>query len=212
MMLSHYDYNKIFVYIIEQSLVRQMASLEELDKTLPAKFSLSNRNIIFIAHVKDESVYFYDQLGSTTTVVLLAQPNCYALKKVFLEFMNDLGTTVIDLREPETFDPDFVMSDNSINIIKKLLFNYKYDKIITHPRYSVNNDPQNRALFDIVSNIVKVLHTDNHYTYNQIGLYGVPELPCGVKKGILELYCKVANEDNIFDKKMYMNNSSIAET
>jgi hypothetical protein len=186
-----------------------MASLEELDKTLPAYFTLSNKHIIFIAHVRDETVYFYDQLGSTTTVVLLAEPKCYALKKIFLEFMNDLGTTVIDLREPETFDPNYVMSDDSVKIIQKLLTQYKFDKIITHPKYTAKNDPQNRALFDIVSNITNVMKTNNHYTYNQKGLYGIPELPCGTKKGILELYCRAVSKDNVLDKKMYDNYASI---
>jgi hypothetical protein len=182
-----------------------MASLEELNKTLPAFYTLSNKNLILIAHVRDETVYFYDQLGRTSTVVLLAQPSCYALKKLFLEFMIDLGTTVIDLREDESFDPNYEMSEKSIATITKLLTEYKYDKIITHPKYAKDNDPQNRAIYDLVSQIINKTDTDNHYTYNKIGINGIPELPCGVKKGVLELYCTILAKNHKLDKKVYDN-------
>ena len=39
-----------------------MASIKELEETLPSHFTLSNKNLIIIAHVKEETVYFYEQL------------------------------------------------------------------------------------------------------------------------------------------------------
>lgn len=186
-----------------------MASLTELKKTLPTYYTLSNQKLILMAHVRDETVYFYDELGPTTTIILLSQPKCYALKKIFLDFMNDLGTTVIDLQEPETFDVDYIIGNRSLRIIRSFLRDYRFDKIITHPRYSKENDSQNRALYDLIRDYVAAIGKDNHYTYNKIGTYGTPKLPCGIKKGILELYCRVLNRDNKLDEKMYKNFSSI---
>jgi len=182
-----------------------MASIDELDRTLPAHFTLSNKILIVIARVREESVYFYEQLGPLTTVILLAEPECYALKHLFLEIMIELGVTVIDLKEKETFDEDYQMTQNSLSIIKSLMTQYKFDRIITHPRYSKKNDSQNRTIFDIVARIILILGYDNHYTYNKIGQYGTPSIPCGTKKGILELYCKVVTENEKIDKKMLAN-------
>lgn len=186
-----------------------MASLEELDATIPSYFTLSNKNLIVMAHVREETVYFYDQLGPTTTVVLLTDPKCYAIKRIFLELMIDMGVTVIDLREKESFDKNYKMTPNSLAIIKSLLTEYNFDKIITHPKYPVSNDPQNRALFNVVSIITRAIGSNNHFTYNKIGENGTPNMPCGVKKGILELYCKLVTVDESLDKKMYNNYVSI---
>lgn len=186
-----------------------MASLRELYDTLPAKYTLSNQNLILIAHVRDETVYFYDELGPTTTIILLSQPKCYALKKIFLEFMNDLGTTVIDLRENETFDPGYKLSKRSESIIISILRDYNFEKIITHPKYDINNDPQNRELYDLTIKLMNKYKNNNHYTYNKIGLNGIPKLPCGIKKGILEMYCKILSPNNKLDKETYDNYSSI---
>lgn len=182
-----------------------MASIDELNKTLPVYFTLSNKNLIVIARVREESVYFYEQLGSLTTVILLAEPECYALKHLFLEIMFERGVTVIDLKEKESFDENYQMTQNSLSIIKSLITQYRFDRIITHPRYSRKNDSQNRAIFDVVSRIISILGYDNHYTYNNIGQYGAPNIPCGIKKGILELYCKAATENDKIDKKMLAN-------
>jgi hypothetical protein len=186
-----------------------MASLDELNETIPAYFTLSNQKLILIAHVRDEIVYFYDQLGPRTTIVLLAEPACYALKKIFLEYLNDIGTTIIDLREQETFDPTYTITQRSFQIIQKLLRENKYEMIITHPMYSKNSDPQNRALYDIVHQFTTRFRTNNHFTYNKIGLYGSLGLLCGVKKGILELYARALNDEDEVDENMYMNYSSI---
>ncbi len=132
-----------------------MASLIELRDELPAKYTMSNKNIIFIAHVRDETVYFFDHLGETTTLVLLAMPPCPDMKSIFLNFMNDFGTTVIDIGEPETFDPNYKLSPKTTQIITKLLSNNSYERIMTHPLYSKNSDPQNNALHVLISSIIK---------------------------------------------------------
>ncbi len=144
-----------------------MASLNELSNELPAKYSLSNKNIIFIAHILDETIYFFNFLGPLTTIVLLSCPKCIGLKNIFLNFMNDFGTTVIDLHEPEIFDPLYKLSFRSEQIIKTLLTNHKFKRIITHPQYPTDNDPQNRALYDIVHSIVTEHGLKNHYVYAQ---------------------------------------------
>jgi hypothetical protein len=181
------------------------ASIDELDETLPAYYTLSNKNLIVIARVREETVYFCDQLGTTTTVILLAEPECYALKYVFLNFMIDSGVTVIDLKEEETFDENYQMTKNSLSIIKSLLLEYKYDKIITHPKYSKKNDSQNRAIYDVISKMVSSLGTNNHYTYNKIGINGTPIIPCGIKKDVLVLYCSIINDDDVLDEELYNN-------
>jgi len=186
-----------------------MASLEELNAIIPSHFTLSNRNLIIIARVREETVYFYDQLGPLTTVVLLAEPECYALKRIFLELMIDMGVTVIDLRERETFDKNYKMSPESLAIIKSLLVEYNFDRVITHPKYPLRNDPQNRVIFDTISRIQRTIGLNNHFTYNKIGEYGSPIIPCGVKKGIIELYCKIITDDESLDKNMYNNYVSI---
>lgn len=188
-----------------------MALIKEVDRTLPYKYTMSNKKLILIAHVRDETIFFYDQLGPETTIVLLTEPRCFMLKKIFLDFMNDLGTTVIDLRENETFDLNYQMSERSFEIIRSLLIENKFQYIITHPKYSLENDPQNRILYDTVFEFIKRLGTKNHYTYNKIGKYGTPNIPCGIKKGIIELYCKALTSDNSLDKKLYSNYSGITE-
>jgi hypothetical protein len=187
-----------------------MALIKELDRTLPAYYTLSNQKLILCAHVRDETVFFYDQLGAHTTVVLLSQPQCYGLKKIFLDLANDLGTTVIDLREPETFDPDYRLSDRSIQIICTLLAEQKFQHIITHPLYSADSDPQNRALTILVTELVKRLKLSNHYTYNNIGLNGTPRLPCGIQEQIIQLYCRVTAPSLELDTKLYTNYRAIA--
>ncbi|VBB18857.1 hypothetical protein YASMINEVIRUS_1389 [Yasminevirus sp. GU-2018] len=187
-----------------------MASLQELDETLPAHFTLSNRNLIVIARAREESVFFYDSIDRNTTIVLLAEPNCYPIKRIFLEFMTDIGATVIDLREKESFDSNYKMTKRSQQILAKLITENSYDKIITHPKYSRNNDPQNREIFDFVSLMVRALGTNNHYTYNKIGVNGNPKLPCKVKMGIFELYCRMGNNNDEINRQMLQNYINIS--
>jgi hypothetical protein len=190
-----------------------MASLDELDRTWPAKYTLANHTLIVMARVREDIVYFFDQLGPTTTIILLAEPDCYELKYVFLEFMISIGATVIDLREKETFDVNYKMSKKSFDIIKAILTQYDYDQIITHPRYSRDNDSQNREIFDVVSTLINVIRSNNHYTYNKIGTYGYPDIPKdgSLKKNMLLLYSKAAAKDDLkAAKRLYDNYVSIS--
>ena len=181
-----------------------MASLAELDKTLPSYYTLSNNNLIIIGHIREETIYFYDMLGPQTTVVILTEPACYPIKHMFLELMIDMGVTVIDLKETESFESNYKLSSNSISIIKSLINNYNYKKIITHPKYSIFSDPQNRAIFNLVSDMVNYKGTDNHYTYNKTDNNEINHI-CNIKKGIIELYCKIITPDESLDQKMYNN-------
>jgi hypothetical protein len=188
-----------------------MASLDKLKNILPAYYSLSNKNLIIIAHVRDETIYFYDELGPTTTIVLLSQPKCYQLKKIFLDFMNDLGTTVIDLQEEETFHTSYTMTKKSTDIINTLLKNFNYEKVLTLPQYNKNNDPQNTALYNLVSKTLKQIGKNNLFTYKTIGKNDKPTIPCknSIKEGIIQLYSSSLNDDFTFDKYVYNNYMSI---
>ena len=169
-----------------------------------------------MAHVRDETIYFYDQLGPNTTIILLAQPKCYAIKKIFLDFMNDLGTTVIDLREEETFDPDYKLSIKSIKIIGSLLRDYKFKKIITHPKYSRESDPQNRALYDFVNDLLiaqnrKYLHYIYKKDNNQENIN--KNIQCiaqnKIKIGIIQLYSRILNQNDIINNEIYQNHMKL---
>ena len=189
-----------------------MASLEELERTLPTYFTLSNKNLIITAHVRDETVFFYDLLegGQTTTIFLLSEPQNFGLKKIFLDFMNNLGVEVIDIREPEIINnPNYKMCTRSKQILDSLLKNESFEKIIIHPRYAKENDPQNRALHDFVTDRAQRYGLNNIYTYNKIGINGTPRIPCGIKKGILELYTRVQDPKKKLNKKIYNNYASI---
>lgn len=185
-----------------------MASIEELDKSWPAKYTLSNQKLIIMARVREDLVYFFDELGPTTTIILLAEPDCYDLKYIFLEFMIAIGATVIDLREKETFDVNYKLSKKTTDIIRSILTNNKYDKIITHPKYPKENDSQNRALYDYVSTLLKNLGIKNHYTYNKIGEYGKPDIPIegSLRNSMLLLYSKAAAQDDMKSAKKYYEN------
>lgn len=186
-----------------------MADINELDRTLPAHFTLSNKKLIIIAKVREEMVYFYDQLDRHTTVILLTEPDCYPIKHIFLEFMNDLGVTVIDLREKETFDQNYKLSSRSKEIIQKIIYEYRYKQIITHPKYDRNNDPQNRELHDFVSDLIAKLKTDNHYVYKKTDDKII--VPCETKLRILKMYASIGNYDRKLNEKMYNNYIKITE-
>jgi hypothetical protein len=77
--------------------------------------------------------------------------------------------------------------------------------VITHPKYRTENDPQNRALYDTAYEFIKRLGTKNHYTYDKIGKYGNQRMPCEIKKGIIELYCRAQTHDDSVDQDMLKN-------
>lgn len=182
-----------------------MASIKEIDNTLSPYFTLSNKNLIIIAHVREECVYFYEYLGPNTTIILLAEPKNKYIKKIFLELMIEMGVTVIDLCEKESFDDKYMMSKKSIDVIKSLLRDNKYQRIITHQKYKISSDPQNRAIYDLVNQYVKNNKLNNHFTYDK-NINNV----CDIRKNIFELYCTVSTDDGLLDENMYNNYIAIA--
>lgn len=181
-----------------------MASLKELDETLPAYFTMSNKRLIIIARVSEETIYFYDSLDRNTTIILLSEPDCYAIKYMFLELMADLGVTVVDLQERETFDPSYTLSLKSIKIISTLIKDNTYEQIITHPKYNRINDPQNRALYDLVIQLLRENRLNNHYTYNMLKCISSNKLPCKAKITVFDLYCRLGNKNNKLDEKQFL--------
>ena len=132
---------------------------------------------------------------------MLTRPDCYIEQRIFLELINDLGATAISLGEDEDFDPEYVLSKRSQNIIGNLIQNYSYHRIVVHPQYErtgVGSDPQNRELHDFVRQIQRDSGDrlkNRVYTYNKIGKYGNPKVPCGIQKGIIELYSAASEPD-----------------
>jgi hypothetical protein len=178
-----------------------MASIKELERTLPAHYTMSNQTLIITAHVGEETAYFYHQLGPHTTVIMLSKPECYIEYRIFLELINDLGGTAITLDEDEDFSPDYVLGERSQNIIGNLIQNYSFQRIVIHPKYPRTGngaDPQNREIHDFIRQIQRKSGDklkDKVYTYNKIGIYGQAKAPCGIQKGIIELYSAAADPD-----------------
>lgn len=181
-----------------------MASIKEWDATLPAYYTMSNKNLIITAHVGEETAYFYHELGPLTTIIVLTRPDCYPEQKVFLDLMNDLGSTAITLEEDIDFDPEYRLGERAQNIIGNLIQNNSFKRIIIHPRYPRENDPQNREIHEFVREIAKQSGDrliNRIYTYNKIGKYGKPKVPCGIQRGIIELYSSVAEPDKKLNKE-----------
>lgn len=184
-----------------------MASLEELDNTLPDYYTLSNETLILISQVGDETLYFYDELGPHTTIILLSQPKCHATKNIFLEFMINLGVTVLDIKAEYTNDTNYRLDKRSIKVIMNLLNEYRYKKILTHPATVTN--VQDRELYKLINEYMRITNNTNHYTYNIVS--SNTNTPNGIKKGILELYCKSQNKNGKLDEnlcKKYINIAS----
>ena len=77
-----------------------MASIKELEKSLPAYYTMSNKNLIITAHVGEETAHFYHQLGPNTTVIMLSKPECYIGQKIFLELMNNFSPSIDSANPP----------------------------------------------------------------------------------------------------------------
>lgn len=182
-----------------------MSSLIEIEKSLPDYYTLSNKTLIIIAHVIDETIYFYEELGPNTTIILLSQPKCYVIKEIFLEFMSNIGTTVIDIKNEETFDESYRLDNRTIKIIMNLLNNYKFGKILTHT--DTVNSSQNKELYKLITEYMTLTKKDNHYTYNKTTTNN--NIPCGMKKEILELYCRTTYDDGKLDIELYNKYSNI---
>lgn len=171
-----------------------MSSLIELESSIPSLFkTYENENILFIAKIREESIYFFDQLTPRTTIVLLADPACYELKRFFIELVAEFGITVIDLQEQESFDPNYTMNNKSKTIITDLLTNYKYKRIITHPNYTLN-DPQNKSLYNFINKIVKQTNSNNHYTYN---LTNESKIICKKQMEIIKIYSYIVSKNRL---------------
>lgn len=186
-----------------------MASIKEYERTLPAYYTMSNKNLIITAHVGEETAYFWNLLGPNTTVIMLTKPERYIEQRIFLELLIDLGSTAISLDEDEDFDPEYILSVRSQNIIGNLIQNYSFKNIYIHPKYpktGIGADPQNRELHDFVRQIQKESGNrlkNKVYTYNKIGKYGTPKLPCDIQEGIIKLYCAAANPDGDIDQDKF---------
>lgn len=175
------------------------ASIKEIKDNTPHKYTLSNKNLIFMAHVKDETLYFYDILEPYTTIVLLSEPECYSIKKTFLNFCINNHIEVIDLREKETFDLSYKLPNRIIRTIKSLLTNNKFYNIYIHPLFSKESDIQNNLLTNLILDISKT-HKLNIKSYKITK--NTKKLTKKHNNHVLS-YVKSNNNNNISHEKLY---------
>lgn len=176
-----------------------MALISEYDRTLPAHFTMSNKTLIITANVGEETIYFYRELGALTTIIVLTRPECYEVQRIFLDIMNDMGTTVISLYEDQDFDPNYRLSKRSQNIIGNIISNNSFKKIIIHPKPASNSkDVQNRELYNFVMQLYNIQPKlkNKIYIYNTDPTASKLCKPNSVQKGIIQLYAKAKTTKN----------------
>ena len=162
----------------------------------------------------DVLTYFYDQLGPYTTIIILTRPASYLEYRAFLEAISDLGSTAIPLDEDEYDGSDYLLGARAQNIIGRLLKNYTYRQIIMHPN-SDKLGPQNRELYNFVTQIIRETNKQNNkfqnklYTYDSVGSHNKPKQVCDTQLNLLKLYCSIANNELNRDRlRSYLTSAS----
>jgi hypothetical protein len=158
---------------------------KDLCKNLPDAYRLSNKNLIIISNVQEETYFFYDILDRNTTIILLNKSNSRTNKRRFIELCIDIGVTIIDLEECPSKNNNFELSNKTKNIITHLLTTEKFKNIYITPKFKLNptnhKTIQNRKLHDFISYIAKKYNINNfksHHTNKK----------CGIRSKILTSY------------------------
>lgn len=144
---------------------------------------LSNKNLIIIAKVTDETIYFYNYLDYMTTVILVTNPSCSDAEKAFVYLMCDKNCTLIKLNEPETTSN---LSAESILVITTILKDCNFERIMTLNETDGFNNPLNKQIYGIVHDFLP----KKHFTY-EIGA-AVPL--CGRRKALMEIYSNACKD------------------
>lgn len=124
-------------------------------------------NIILIGHCLDDAILFYKYINERSLVVLLTEPRYIHYYDVFQELMEEKGCTFIKLNEIETFDINYKLPSNISDTIKRLLETFDKNRVMTHTSVDRNEDPQNRALYDLI----KSMKLNNHIELNYNDAY-----------------------------------------
>ena len=124
----------------------------------------SGQNIIITAHVRDESLFFYDWLHNNTILIILTKPELNAYGEVFHNVCIKKNVTVYCLNQELDMSKDYKLGKREKEIIDSLLSIHEDAKrVITHPKFTRESDAQNRELFDYVAG----KNLDNHYIYEK---------------------------------------------
>ena len=151
-------------------------------------------NIIITAHALDVLIFFYDFITSRSLVVLCSKPK----SKLDFDSLNSLivnkGAELIVLDDLDTYNPLYVLSDRTKYFINSIS-EYKYNKIITQVRATVDSDKIARDIFDYC---VK-LNIKNH---------NIVKIDKTNKKEIPRLFLDIANNftKNNVDRVNYLAN------
>lgn len=135
---------------------------------------LSNKNLIIIANVTEETIYFYNSLDHLTTVILVSKSSCDKAYKEFVHLVCDKNCTLIKLDEPENANK---LSEKSIFLITTIISDNNFEKIMTLKK---TDNMINSQIYELVHNILP----KKHYTY-EIGT-AVPL--CGRRESMLKIY------------------------
>jgi hypothetical protein len=149
-----------------------------------------------MAHVRDESIFFYDWIDKNSLIVILTKPELGVYEEVFQDVCRKKGCTVYSINDDIDMDKDYSLSERAKSIIDSVLeeFDGKNVKIITHPKFTRESDPQNRELFDYVA----AKYLDNHYIYKKSD---VDKLLSNGRKRSLMKYCMIfKNEDDRLER------------
>jgi hypothetical protein len=182
--------------------------LNQIEMETPNKYKLNNENLIIIGHVRDETIYFFDKLTPKTTIILLSEPKCYSIKKIFLELCNEYGIEVIDLREKECFNTNYKLPKRIVNIISSIILNNTFKNIFIHPLFTLESDIQNRLLTQLVSSLSskKKLNIKSYkkaLTNKKLSK---------IQDSILKLYVRTLDDNGHLDNNIYDNYYSIASS
>ena len=116
-------------------------------------------NIVIMSHCRDELVFFYDYITHRSLVILVTTPSSEREFGILNSFISERGCELIILKDIDTFNTSYQLSNNSKDIIKTLLSTKKYDKIITQTKTTLSSDPVSRQVYDFIVS----LNISGHY-------------------------------------------------
>jgi hypothetical protein len=178
-----------------------MASLKELDSTLPEKFRLSDSKLIFVLNIIDATIIYYDLLDQNTTIMLVNEVESEDEKIVFYKMIADIGSTVIDLDDHINNNN---LSKRTKKIIRNILLENNYKQIITPEPIEYT---KNEEIFSLVKKIIA--HKNNLGQKKEVQ-YTLEDsdgpriiFPCNKRKDIIWDFCSAISETESDKYVMY---------
>jgi len=117
-----------------------------------------------------------------------------------------MGCVVYNLKEKICSNSKYELSVKSKNVIDSVLDDYNIgkSKVLTHPKYTKETDPQNRALYDYLTS----KELSNHFVFSIT--QSKHSLPTIQKKALMK-YSMIFKEDDT-KHKQFIKYAEIAET